>query len=382
VAVAVALVLAYGRHGGLDDEGVLAFVGANVKAEVLHGAWWRLHASTYLHFGLLHLGLNMYMLFVLGKLVEQIFGGRRTFAIYSVAGVAGMVASLLLGEGAISLGASGAVFGVLGAAIAELALRRRVYPETWRRILLGNLLFVALANLAIGFAYHHMIDQWAHLGGFVAGGLLGIVMSPRARYGRSLPIRLIAGATLVASILSLAYAVWGASTTIFRTTWKDVSLGGFESPVPPGQVRPGQDGITVSVPPSWFRVTGERSLGSRDLGVNALLADVTPLTGEGLEATADKVGQEVVDDLGKEDLVTRVEPATPSLAPPSGWALRENRVMLDTGAEERTPYRHLTFVRLDPDATIVLLFLTKEERVPKLVEVAPRILGSVRRGRP
>ena len=129
LAVAVAMAAVFGSTGDLAG---LVRAGANLKSAVGVGEWWRLPASMFLHIGVLHLTLNMYGLWVLGRLVEQIFGSVRFAAIYMLAGVGGSLSSYLFGGPGTSAGASGAVFGLLGAAIAALALHRKAYPERWR----------------------------------------------------------------------------------------------------------------------------------------------------------------------------------------------------------------------------------------------------------
>src|SRR5690606_3210098 len=128
LAAAVAIYL---LSGSLGDLGTLIEAGANVKAATGAGEWWRLVTSMFLHVGIAHLALNMYGLWVLGKLIEQFLGSLRFLSVYMLSGVAGSLASVLVGGGAVSAGASGAVFGLLGAAIAELALHRRAYPKHW-----------------------------------------------------------------------------------------------------------------------------------------------------------------------------------------------------------------------------------------------------------
>jgi membrane associated rhomboid family serine protease len=339
---------------------VLTLVGANLKAEVESGGWWRLHASTFLHYGLLHLGLNMYMLLVLGKLVEQIFGPWRMFALYSVAGAAGSLASYLYGHGAISLGASGAVFGVLGAAIAELALRRQVYPETWRRILLGNLVFVAVANLAIGWAYQELIDQSAHVGGFLAGGVCGVVFSRRAAYGRMRLVRALAGALVALSFASLAYSAWGVSTSVFRTAWKVVDL----------------DGIVVEVPPTWMRVFDGKMMLAPHLGRRTLIAQRVKATSTDLDTDAQLIAERNADDLKQDEDITLVEPVPSAIPAPDGWAEREHRV--EAELDVHSVFRQLTFVRHSDGVAISLVFLVPEARVAELAANLPRILASAR----
>lgn len=238
VALAVYLL-----HGTLGDLGALALVGANVKSATLSGEWWRLVSSTFLHVGMAHLALNMYGLWVLGRLAEQFFGSVRFFGIYMVSGVAGSVASVVAGGGATSAGASGAVFGLLGAAIAELALRRRAYPKRWSGALLGNLLFLTGANVAIGFLYP-IIDQSAHLGGLVAGAVLAALLSRQARIGERLPVRAAGTVLALLSAVAIAYGAVGVATTDYEDTLR-------RDPRTVHEV----GGLRVAVPGPWERAS-------------------------------------------------------------------------------------------------------------------------------
>lgn len=240
VAIAVGIAAIFGQT---SDVGALVLAGANLEGAVAAGEVWRLPASMFLHVGVLHLVLNMYGLWILGRLVEQMLGRTRFFAVYMTAGLVGAVASYLFGAAGLSAGASGAVFGVLGAAVAELALHRDAYQERWRRALLGNLVFLALANVAIGF-YYTAIDQAAHLGGLIAGALVGALLSRETRFAGSGAIRAIALALTIVSAGSLGYAAFGVATTRYSDTlarydWSAKSDGGvmhWRQPTPWAEV--------------------------------------------------------------------------------------------------------------------------------------------------
>ncbi len=169
--------------GGSTNSLVLLRLGANEAALVLeHGQWWRLAASTFLHIGFLHVLLNGWALFQLGPLVEAWLGWLRLLVIYFASGVAGSLASVLWrgfqDERGLSAGASGAIFGILGALIAFLVRRRdRLRPEA-RALLLQFLLWAGI-NVVFGFT-NPGIDNAAHLGGFAAGLLLGSFMGESA----------------------------------------------------------------------------------------------------------------------------------------------------------------------------------------------------------
>src|SRR5262249_40696620 len=102
----------------------LARAGAHYGAAVDAGEWWRLVSCAFLHVGALHLGVNMFGLWQLGRMIGPAVGSLRTGAIYAVAGIGGSLATHFFGRVGLSAGASGIVFGVLGATIVELWLRR------------------------------------------------------------------------------------------------------------------------------------------------------------------------------------------------------------------------------------------------------------------
>jgi len=159
----------------VDGESLLVLLGASAAEPVLAGQVWRLATAMFLHAGVVHLLVNGWALYQLGGLVEVLFGSSRLAAIYFTAGLAGSLASvawdLVSGSSVPSVGASGAIFGLLGALIAFLLRHRdRLRPEA--RSLLLQLLFWAGINIVFGFTTP-MIDNAAHLGGFAAGLAIG-----------------------------------------------------------------------------------------------------------------------------------------------------------------------------------------------------------------
>jgi membrane associated rhomboid family serine protease len=217
VGLIAANLLAFGvvlaLFGSTGDPGGLVRAGANVKTWVLEeGQLWRLPSSMFLHVGLVHLVLNMYGLWILGKLVEQMHGPVRTLAIYMLAGLAGAGASAWFGAPGLSAGASGAVLGLLGALIAELALHHHAYPRRWRSALLSPLLFVAAAQVVIGFFYP-AIDQWAHVAGLLVGAAGAAVLSRQSAWGKSAAVRVAGGILAVAGVASLGYSGYGIATS-------------------------------------------------------------------------------------------------------------------------------------------------------------------------
>lgn len=169
-------------HGGLDQ-----------------GEWWRLITAAFLHGNLIHLGMNMFVLWIVGAPVEQAIGRGRFLALYFVSGLAGSAGALVFDPNAITVGASGAIFGILGAALVLESQRSYVLG--------GQALGFIVINLVLTFAIPN-ISVGGHLGGLAGGALSMLALS---RFGRTHAIYgkpgLIGVLGLVAvGVLSLAVA--------------------------------------------------------------------------------------------------------------------------------------------------------------------------------
>ncbi len=174
--------LAMTALGGSDNPNVLIFFGAKYNPLIVAGQYWRLLTACFLHIGLLHLLFNSYALFSFGIEMERHFGRSRFLVLYLLSGVAGSVLSFL-GSDSLSAGASGAIFGLIGAMITYFAVYRTEFGQWGRRQLL-NILFVAGVNLVWGFTAPG-IDYWGHIGGLAAGLVLGWAFCPRYRLSRT-----------------------------------------------------------------------------------------------------------------------------------------------------------------------------------------------------
>lgn len=141
------------------------------------GQHWRLVSSAFVHIGLIHLAFNMWCLWYLAELSENIFGGWTTFAIYILTAMTSSLLSLVWRPNAISAGASGAIFGLAGAIITALRVGNHRVPALVRRTISNSALRFALFNLVFGLLPG--IDNAGHLGGMVGGLILG------AAYGGS-----------------------------------------------------------------------------------------------------------------------------------------------------------------------------------------------------
>ncbi|KAF8698444.1 hypothetical protein HU200_035184 [Digitaria exilis] len=155
-------------------------LGALVWDKVVHEhQGWRLLTCIWLHAGVVHLLANMLSLVLIGLRLEQHFGYVRIGIIYIVSGVGGSMLSSLFIRNNISVGASGALFGLLGAMLSELFTNWTIYSN--KAAALVTLLVVIAINLAIGILPH--VDNFAHIGGFLTGFLLGFILLMRPHYG-------------------------------------------------------------------------------------------------------------------------------------------------------------------------------------------------------
>lgn len=169
--------------GGSTRMDVLVALGAQVNLLVWRGEVWRLLTAMFLHIGVMHVMFNSWALYSLGRDVEMFFGSVRFTIIYFCAGLFGGVAYYLLGGPAtaitVSAGASGAVFGVIGAELAYWLRNREVFGAFGRQRLL-NLGTLVMVNLVFGFTVPG-INNLAHLGGLISGFLLALALAPHYR---------------------------------------------------------------------------------------------------------------------------------------------------------------------------------------------------------
>jgi len=175
--------------------------GAHIYNGVAQGGWWRLITAAFLHASIIHIGFNMFALWVIGAPVEHYLGRARFLGLYFVAGLAGSAGALLQAPYGVTVGASGAIFGILGAMlILEWHLTGR---------LAGNAMTMIVINLAISFAVPG-ISWGGHVGGLIAGILCTLSFARwgrgHAAYGR-LGLTGAAGLVLIA-VASVAIAYW------------------------------------------------------------------------------------------------------------------------------------------------------------------------------
>ncbi len=157
--------------GWIYEHGVLVSTAIDSSGQavgVAEGEWWRLITATFLHYGPLHLGMNMLVLWFIGPPLEDYFGHWRYLLVYVVSGLAGSAGALLWSPDSLTVGASGAIWGIMGAALVLEARRIWVFG--------GQAMGLVVFNLAITFLIPG-ISIGGHIGGLVGGGLCALAFS-------------------------------------------------------------------------------------------------------------------------------------------------------------------------------------------------------------
>lgn len=185
--------VAEGAGIGSPDVGQMIALGGNYGPLTLHGQWWRLVTAMFLHYGVVHIGMNMLCLYQI-RFVERMLGRGEFLGLYLASGLVGGLASLVIHPNAVSAGASGAVFGMFGAFTAVMVVRRKqVEPGAWQRTMRSLGGFFAI-NLVLGLAVSG-IDVTAHIGGLAVGFAGAFVLAKTAKAGASSLLRgLLVGA--------------------------------------------------------------------------------------------------------------------------------------------------------------------------------------------
>lgn len=156
------------------------YTGMKVNPEIAAGEWWRLPSSMWVHLDLLHIAFNVYGLYVLGPILEKFYGARRFFVLYLATGIVAAICSYLF-NAVDSGGASGAIYGLVGALGVFGFKHRAILPErVTRAFTVGMLPWVAL-SIGIGFFDALPFDNAAHLGGLFSGGLFALLLGSRLR---------------------------------------------------------------------------------------------------------------------------------------------------------------------------------------------------------
>ncbi len=156
---------------------LLFLLGGKVNSLIEQGQVWRLITPVFLHASITHILLNMYALFILGRVLESVYGHGRFLMLYFIAAFTGNVASFILSANA-SLGASTAIFGLIGAEAIFVIRNKRFYGSRYQSTLANIGVIIAL-NLVIGFLPGTAIDYWGHIGGLIGGTLFAFLAGPQ-----------------------------------------------------------------------------------------------------------------------------------------------------------------------------------------------------------
>lgn len=151
------------------DSAAMIKWGANFRPETLKGGGWRLFAANFLHFGIVHLAFNMFALLYIGKLLEPLLTSKVFALIYILSGFAAGLASLYWHPYSVSAGASGAIFGMFGVYFFLLSSQQFDFGDNRKKLI--NIIILIIINLVAGYVYE--FDNAAHIGGLVAGIVLG-----------------------------------------------------------------------------------------------------------------------------------------------------------------------------------------------------------------
>ena len=159
------------RAGWIYEHGVLVSSAIDSSGQVVgvaQGDWWRLVTAMFLHYGPLHLGMNMLVLWFIGPPLEDYFGHGRYALVYLVSGLAGSAGALIWSPNALTVGASGAIWGIMGAALVLEARRTYVFG--------GQAMGLVVLNLAFTFLIPG-ISIGGHIGGLIGGALCALAFS-------------------------------------------------------------------------------------------------------------------------------------------------------------------------------------------------------------
>jgi membrane associated rhomboid family serine protease len=201
-----------GPTGKVYEEGALfGSIRGLPTLGVAHGQWWRIITSGFMHENLIHIGFNMYVLYILGMQLEPLLGHVRFGVIYAVALFTGSFGALLVTPHSPTVGASGAIFGVMGAFAVEM--RARQLPLMGGRMGgIGGLIFI---NLIISFSLPG-ISWGGHIGGLIGGGLCALLLR--------LGIRRRMQAIALAGCAAIAIAAFAGSIAVAKSTEAEANV--------------------------------------------------------------------------------------------------------------------------------------------------------------
>jgi len=196
--------------GNIYDADSLSLIklGANISTLVKSGEYFRLLTAIFLHGGIIHLFFNMYALYSIGNFIETYFGRSKYFIVFMLTGIVGSLTSYIFTRG-FSVGASGAVFGLLGLLLAQKLKRKVYYAEL--PIDTRSIVMIVVINLILGFTIPN-VDNAAHIGGLISGTLLGLFLN-HENSGEQRP--LLTKILLIVTTILIVYSLFSLVLTLF-----------------------------------------------------------------------------------------------------------------------------------------------------------------------
>lgn len=178
--------------------------GADYAPLTFSGEYWRVVTNIFVHIGAMHLSMNMWVLWGVGRGLEILYGSSKFLFVYLVAGIGGSLASLYWhADPVLSAGASGAVLGAFGAELAYLQFHRTKFPKDYFQGSTQSIMVLLLVNLVWGMSMPG-IDNAAHIGGFITGYIAGLAVVPSDPFHRRWSIRDGFWAVVILAIIALA----------------------------------------------------------------------------------------------------------------------------------------------------------------------------------
>ncbi len=244
VLVAIFVVMMYQGHGQITN--AVAYRWGVSDPQLIHdGQWQLLVTSIFLHGSIMHIAMNGLSLYWFGASIERIFGSRKFLILFMATGIlANIVSFVHLKEP--SLGASGAIFGLVGAGLIFPIRWRSLVNERARRSILTQLTIITVLNLAIDSSIPG-IDNWAHIGGLAAGAVIGFFILPEALDGRPLNKN---RETMTTALAIFFVLVAVAAGIIQYRVGKNIGSGSMQ-PAPTVEYRSPHRNWSFRLPATW-----------------------------------------------------------------------------------------------------------------------------------
>lgn len=256
IIIGIIFLIMYSQGHGTISNPIAYRWGAEVPAQIHRGAWWLLFTPIFLHGSIPHVAMNGWSLYIMGTFIERFYGSRRLIIFFLLTGIAGNIVTEILLPNSLSLGASGAIFGLVGVGLIFPIRWKRLLNEAGRIALLKQLLFVTVVNIA--FSYLPGIDLWAHFGGLACGAILGLLVVPEKIYEGEISPLQNAGVNVVATGLIVATIAAGIiqarGNALSRTVKVDIGSATVDIQLPFDWTREKTDSVVGFLSPDQVAI--------------------------------------------------------------------------------------------------------------------------------